>query len=114
MRIGKGAAAIGLGVIMMAGIAMAPRAEAAGRIIVAPSFGYYYGPSWYYRPWHPGYVYVAPRRGDVKIESHVKGESIYVDGGFAGVTGKLKKFELQPGNHQIEVRDPNGYPVFQN
>jgi hypothetical protein len=83
-------------------------------VIVAPAFGYYYGPAWYYRPWRPAYVYPVPVRGDVKIETRVKGESIYVDGGFAGVTGKLKKFSLQPGNHQIEVQDPSGYPVFQN
>src|SRR5947207_15095513 len=114
MKIGKVALATGMGVVMMAGLAMAPRAEAAGRVIVAPAFRYYYGPTWHYRPWYAGYVYAVPPRGDVKIETYVKGEAIYVDGGFAGVTGKLKKFSLQPGNHQIEVRDPSGNAVFQN
>ena len=50
----------------------------------------------------------------MKIETAVKGESIFVDGGYAGLTGKLKKFSLSPGNHFIEVRDPSGRDVFEN
>jgi len=48
----------------------------------------------------------------VKIVTNIKGNSIYVDGGFAGYTGKLKKFELRPGPHQIEVRDPSGHVLY--
>ena len=50
----------------------------------------------------------------MKIESHVKGASIYVDGGFAGVTEKSNKFPLQPGIHDIQVKDPAGNMLFQN
>jgi hypothetical protein len=49
----------------------------------------------------------------VKVVSRIKGDSIYVDGGFAGTTGKLKHFDLSPGNHDIEIRDPSGRTVFQ-
>ena len=80
-------------------------------------YGYWGGPSWYgpgwYDPW--GRTYLAPRSnlGEVKIVTKAKDESIYVDGGYAGVTGKLKHFELSPGNHDIELRDPSGRTIFQ-
>jgi len=50
--------------------------------------------------------------GDVKIETHLKGGSIYVDGGYAGQTNKLKKFPLRPGNHDIEVKDAGGNTIY--
>jgi len=43
----------------------------------------------------------------------LKGASVYVDGGFAGLTGKLKKFPLRPGNHNIELRDSDGRTIYQ-
>ena len=113
MKFGKGSLAMGMGLALIGALAMAPRAEAA-RVIVTPGFGFYYGPTWYYSPWAPGYAYTAPAKGDVKIESSIKGESIFVDGGYAGLTGQLKKFSLQPGNHQIEVRDAAGRMIFAN
>jgi hypothetical protein len=48
----------------------------------------------------------------VKIDTKIKNGSIYVDGGFAGATGKLKKFSLTTGNHDIEVRDSTGHAVL--
>ena len=68
--------------------------------------------------WYDGFgpAYAFPPRpltGEVKIVSRIKGDSIYVDGGFAGVTGKLKHFDLNPGNHDIEIRDPGGRVIFQ-
>ena len=89
-------------------------------VIVAP---YYWGPSWYAPGWYgPGWYYPygrayafppRPLTGEVKIVARIKGDSIYVDGGFAGVTGKLKHFDLSPGNHDIEIRDPSGRVIFQ-
>jgi hypothetical protein len=58
-------------------------------------------------------VYVArPNLGEVKLNTHLKDAPVYVDGGYAGVTGKLKEFQLQPGNHDIEVRDFSGRTLF--
>ena len=59
-------------------------------------------------------TYVVPRQvtGDVKIDTHQKTDMVYVDGGFAGQTGNLKKFDLAPGNHDIEIRDAAGQTIF--
>jgi hypothetical protein len=114
MRIKNISMALVMGATLVAAAAMAPQAEAARRVIVRPAYGFYYGPSFHYRPWGPAYVYPAMPQGEVKLESAVRGESIYVDGGYAGITGKLKKFALRPGNHLIEVRDASGRDVFEN
>jgi hypothetical protein len=88
-------------------------------VIVTPYNGYWYGPGWGYGPgWYYPYgrAYVFPPRpatGEVKIVTKVKGDSIYVDGGFAGVTGKLKHFDLNPGAHDIEIRTSSGRSIFQ-
>ena len=93
-----------------------PQIGAAQRVIVRPyvAYGYGWGPAWY-----PGYFYprsqvyaAVPRGGDVKIQTHLKDASVYVDGGFAGRAGKLKDFALQPGNHDVEVRDSAGRTLF--
>jgi hypothetical protein len=105
------------GLVLMAQPASAQRFVRRGPIFVTPYYGYgywgpsWYGPSWYY-PW--GRTYLVPRAatGEVKIVTKIKGDSIYVDGGFAGVTGKLKHFDLRPGNHDIELRDPSGRTIF--
>src|SRR5579863_9623103 len=80
-----------------------------GRVAVVYGGGWY-GPGWYgpgygyawYGP-GPGFYgprYYGPAPGKVKIVTNIKGNSIYVDGGLAGYTGKLKKFDLRPGPHQ--------------
>ena len=78
-------------------------------VIVRPA------PVWWYDPfWGPAYVPYAPAAytGDVKIVTKRKGASIYVDDGFAGVTGKLKKFPLSPGNHDIALRDSDNRTFY--
>ena|ERR1041385_2719911 len=99
-------------------LSMVPTASAASvRFVVRPYYGFgpyygFYGPRWY-APYYSGvYLPAAPATGDVKIDTHMKGGSIYVDGGFAGETTKLKKFALRPGNHDIEVRDASGYTIY--
>jgi len=96
-------------------LSVVPTASAAGvRFVVRPYYGWgpyhygWYGPRWY----APVYVPASPVTGNVKIDTHVKGGSIYVDGGYAGETSKLKKFELRPGNHDIEVREASGYTIY--
>jgi hypothetical protein len=100
-----------------------PQIGAAQRVVVYRpyvgfrpyvAYGFGWGPAWY-SPYYyyPGGVYaVTPRGGDVKIETHMKDASVYVDGGFAGTTGKLKNFALQPGNHDIEIRNTAGQTLF--
>ena len=61
------------------------------------------------RVYPPGYRH--PRQiktGDVKLITTSKTASVYVDGGLAGKTGKLKNFSLKPGKHRIEVREADG------
>jgi len=91
--------------------------------------GYYgggwgwYGPAWglgWYGPYAYGYGYPywdgydgayssGPRYGDVKITDAAKDALVYVDGGYAGKAGDLKKFHLTTGDHTIELRDPSGH-----
>ena len=91
-------------------------AQARGVVVVRPYyFRTYYGPYWggWYGPWWgPGYYY-NPNIGEVKIETKAKGNAIYVDGGYAGVTGKLKKFPLERGTHTIELRDSDRRTIYQ-
>jgi hypothetical protein len=107
------------GLTLMVAMVALPKTGAAQRIVVRP-YGYGYdggvwGPA-YYRPYYypPRVVVAAPRTGDVKIQTHLKDASIYVDGGFVGRTGKLKNFSLQPGNHEVEVRDLGGRMLFRD
>jgi hypothetical protein len=44
----------------------------------------------------------------VKIVTKSKDDSVFVDGGYAGLTAKLKKFALRPGAHTIAVKAPDG------
>jgi PEGA domain len=104
------------GLTLMLAIVALPQIGAAQRIVVRPYavYGYGWGPAWYSPYYYPRpHIYaVAPRHGDVKIETHLKDASVYVDGGFAGLTPKLKKFDLQPGNHDVEVRNSAGQTLF--
>ena len=75
-----------------------------------PGFYGYYGP--WYGPWYgPGYY--APNAGEVEISTKQKGNQIFVDGGFAGLTGQLKKFPLRAGTHTLELRNANGQTFYQ-
>ena len=126
MRIRKGffTAAIALTLIMT--MLDVPQATAAQRVVVVRPYRVYrpvWGPTFYYPSWYYPYSYpyaygwrqvyvAAPRTGTVKIQTRLKDAGIYVDGGFAGMTGKLKEFSLQPGNHDIEVRNAFGQTMF--
>ena len=126
MRIRKSlfTAAIALTLIMT--MLDLPQATAAQRVVVVRPYRVYrpvWGPTFYYPSWYYPYSYpysygwrqvyvAAPRMGTVKIQTRLKDAGIYVDGGFAGMTGKLKEFSLQPGNHDIEVRNDSGQTLF--
>jgi len=111
---------------MAARVVVAQRARVGSRVIVgsrvvlgprvvvrsyAP-FGWYgyYGSGWAY-PVYPGFA-VRPNTGEVKIDTHLKDASLYVDGGYVGPVSKFKKFSLSPGNHDIELRDSSGGQIF--
>jgi hypothetical protein len=71
----------------------------------------WYGPGWYGPGWDWGwgpayspYYYYTPTTGDVKIETHDKGAQVFIDGAYAGTTGKLKRMHLDPGTYNIEIR----------
>ncbi|HEV2352481.1 MAG TPA: PEGA domain-containing protein [Terriglobia bacterium] len=112
-------------IALLAVLSFAPVASARGRVFIGGGYGFYgprfyggwYGPAWYGPGWYgyggPYYYGAYRNTGNVKIETHVKGDSIFVDGGYAGRTGKLKKFPLRPGTHTIELRDRSGHTYYQ-
>jgi hypothetical protein len=57
--------------------------------------------------------YVARNYGYVKIKTHGRDATVYVDGGYALKTHNTKSFALRPGNHDIELRDSDGRTFFQ-
>ena len=96
----------------------------AARVVVGPQVYVrpyaYWGPGWgsyYWGPgyWGPGYYrygYTYPQTGEVKIDTHLKTATVYVDGGYVGPIGKFKKFWLAPGKHDVELRDPSGHSIY--
>ena len=57
----------------------------------------------------PCYLYT----GELKIKAPMPGASIYVDGGFVGVTDKVKNIPLPAGTHEVQLRDPDGRTFYQ-
>jgi hypothetical protein len=85
-------------------------------VVVRPypyyGFGPWYGGYGWYNPWSGRAYAVAPATGEVKIVTHMKDALVYVDGGYAGLAGKLKHFDLSPGSHNVELRDSAGTTIF--
>lgn len=73
-----------------------------------PGWYGYWGPGWYPRPAYA----IGPATGEVKIDTHMKNASVYVDGGYVGPIDKFKKFQLVPGNHDVELRDLSGQTIM--
>ena len=110
-----------IGLTLMTALVALPQIGAAQRVVFRPyvSYGYGWGPAlyspyYYYPAYYPYYPVagVYPQSGEVKIESHLKDASVYIDGGFVGSTGKSSKFHLRLGNHDIEVRNRAGQTLF--
>jgi hypothetical protein len=116
-------------IALVALLTLAPTASARGRgrgfagLRGGAAFyggGFYpgfYGPGWWYGGWYgpwwgPSYR-IGPQVGEVKIVTKRKGDSIYIDGGYAGVTGKLKSIPLRAGTHTIELRNAGGHTLHQ-
>jgi hypothetical protein len=88
------------------------------RVIVRP-YAYYgpYGRVWYGYHWGPRYyaavpAYTYPQLGQIKIDSHLKDATVYVDRGYVGPISKFRKFGLSPGGHDIEIRNSSGQIIF--
>jgi hypothetical protein len=110
-----------LAIALLALVTFVPGASArgfyGGRAFVGGGFGPGFYPGYYggYGPWYgygSGYYPVSPV-GEVEIQTKHKGDQIFVDGGFAGRTGELKKFPLRSGTHTIELRNANGQTYYQ-
>ena len=109
--------AVTLGVALLAAAAVpqlrASAMVAGPRVVIrggfyAPGWGWgWYGPAW----WGAGYYY-GPDAGKVKIITHDKDASVYVDGGYVGPIAKAKNLPLQPGNHDVELRDSSGNTLY--
>ena len=67
-------------------------------------YGYGYGP--FYRPYPYGAYYGVPNAGQVKLDTKVKDAQVFVDGAYAGTSGKLKTMWMRPGTYTIEMRAP--------
>ena len=64
--------------------------------------------------WYEPYGYVSSETaGKVKIDTKAKDAEVYVDGGYAGRVKQLGTFQLKAGEHDIELRDPNGQSFYQ-
>ncbi len=115
-RFGKYAA-----IALLALVTVTPVASAHGMFFGRGyGVGFFYGPGFYGPgwwgwggPWYgPAYV-PGPPIGQVEIVTKNKGDLVYIDGGFAGRTGELKKFPLKAGTHTIELRKPGGKAFYQ-
>jgi len=116
-----------LGIVLLALVTFVPVASAqrrgfhggggfGGRGFVGGGFygGGFYGMGWGWDWGYPYYYgpYYGPPAGEIQIKTKDKGNSIFVDGGFAGHTGELKNFYLPPGTHLVELRAPNGSTFY--
>jgi len=95
---------------------LAPQLSASPAVFVRAHPGYYYRPiyRWYPEPWYPGATVYFPARatGELKIQTEDKDARVFVDGGYLGIARKVKKFDLRPGNHDVELRDARGTVLF--
>ena len=104
------ASAIGL-LALVTLVSVASARPWGGRVWYGPGW-VWYGPGWYYPYWGPGYVPM-PSTGNVKMDTPMKDASVYIDGAYAGLAGKLKEIPLRPGSYNIELRDPDGRTLYQ-
>jgi hypothetical protein len=99
-------------------LTMAPTASAqrfrGGVVFVGP--GPFFGPYYPYYGFYPYAPYYAANYGQVQIDTHEKSQksdNVYIDGGYAATLHDAKKFALRPGNHEVELRSPEGQVVYQ-
>jgi len=104
-------------IALLALVTIVPAASArgfygGGRGFGGGGFGVGFYPGYYgYGPMYGPYY--TPNAGEVQILTKHKGDQIIVDGGYAGLTGDLKKFPLLAGSHTIELRNAKGQTFYQ-
>jgi hypothetical protein len=105
-----------VGTLLLLTLGLAPQLTASPRVLVRARTGYSFHPGyrWYPDPWYPRTTVYFPARvtGELKIQTEDKDARVYVDGGYLGIARKVKKFDLRPGNHNIELRDVHGAVLF--
>ena len=72
-----------------------------GPVIRPWGYAPYYGPYGFSGPYGP---YVYPRAGEVKLDTKVKDAEVFINGAYAGTTGKLKSMWLRPNTYDLEIR----------
>ena len=97
-------------VLAAALVGLAPASAAVRGVWVRPwGYGYWHDPFFYsYGPYYGPYGTYHGNQGEVKLDTKVKDADVFVDGAYAGKSGKLKSMWLQPGAHDLDVRAPNG------
>jgi len=89
--------------VAAAAMALAPMTASAARVVVfgGPVWGPgFYGPAY----WGPAYGYPVAVSGEVKIDTKLKDEEVFINGAFAGTTKDMRTFHLRQGNYGIEIR----------
>jgi len=86
---------------------------AVGRPFGFAGYGGWWGPYWgpYWGPAWGGYYTPGMNSGEVKLDTKTKDASVYINGAYAGPSGKLKTMYLRPGSYAIELR-AQGRPNF--
>jgi len=85
-------------------------AFARGRFHGGFYLGHAYGPwGWYGPSFYGPYGYYGMHylnTGEVKLETDVKDADVFINGAYAGSTGKLKSMRLRPDAYTLEIRAP--------
>jgi|SRR5215472_3695489 len=88
-----------------------PNALAQRRVVVIEPVPV--GPIVYPYPYpYYGYGGYYANVGYVKLQTHRKDASVYINDGFAGTTSKSKTFALRPGNYDLKLQDPEGTVLY--
>jgi hypothetical protein len=70
---------------------------------------YYWDPYWYpygmfYHPGYSGGFAYADGRGRIRLEDPNRQDQVFIDGGYAGLAGELKRMWLDAGVYELEVK----------
>jgi hypothetical protein len=75
--------------------------------------GFFYGSvypgwGWYspYGPYGPYYGGAYQNGGQIKLDTDLKDAEVFINGAYAGTTGKMKSFWLRPNAYDLEIRSP--------